>query len=156
VLEAYNNRTIPPRRRPGLDLNWCIIEVCKLSTKKGDSLMFNLLARLIVRRSRGRGGDSNRTSRRRSSGRTDHEVPLDIEVWTETSEPLKQQDAAVQDSPLPGQRCNHRPRGHEVMNMNNSHLAQVFSLPNERCNCRWRNMNDPINGSTVITAQSMA
>jgi hypothetical protein len=82
VLEAYNNRTIPPRRQPGLDLNWCIIEVCKLSTKKGDSLTFNLSTRVIVRRQRGKGGDSDRTPRRRSSGRTDHEVPLDIEVQT--------------------------------------------------------------------------
>jgi hypothetical protein len=99
VLEAYNNRAIPPRRLAGLDLNCCIIEVCKLLTKKGDSLTFNLSPRVIVRRHRGRGRYSDRTPRR-SSGRIDHEVPLDTEVRTETS---KQHDAVVQDSPLPGQ-----------------------------------------------------
>ncbi|KAE8076267.1 hypothetical protein FH972_014930 [Carpinus fangiana] len=147
---------IPPRRWPGLDLNWCIIEVCKLSTKKGDSLTFNLSPRVIVGRRRGRGGDSDRTPRRRSSGRTDHEVPLDIEVWTENSEPLMQHDAAVQESLLPGQQRNPRRRGRKVMNMDNSHPAQVLSLPNQRRNRRWRNMNDPINSSTVITTQSTA
>jgi hypothetical protein len=141
VLEAYNNRTIPP------SLNRCIIEVCKLSTKKGDSLTFNLSPKVIARR-RGR----------RSSGRTDHEVPLDAEIRTETGEPLVQHDAAVQDSPLPGQRHNPRRRGREVMNMNNSHPhpAQVSSLPNQQRNRRRQNMNDSINGSTVIIAQSTA
>ncbi|KAE7995309.1 hypothetical protein FH972_000123 [Carpinus fangiana] len=176
--------------------------------------MFNLSPRVIARRRIGRGGDSDRTSRRRSSGRTDHEVPLDTEVRTETSEPLvrhdaavqvlslpnqqrnrrrqnmndqingsivitaqskaqsetqpevriepseplMQHDAAVQDSPLPGQRRNPRRRVCEVINMNKNHphLAQVSSLPNQRRNRRRRNMNDPINGSTFITAQSTA
>jgi hypothetical protein len=40
--------------------------------------------------------------------------------------------------------------------MNNSHLAQVSSLPNQRRNRKWRNLNNPIKGSTVITAQSTA
>jgi hypothetical protein len=151
VLEAYNNRAISPRRLPGLDLNWCIIEVCKLSTKKGDSLTFNLSRRVIVRRRRDRGRDNDRTPRRRSGGRIDHEVPLDTKVRTETSE---QHDAAVQDSPLPGQRHSPRWHGREVMNMNNSHPTQVSSLPNQRCNRRRRNMNDPINSSTIITTQS--
>ena len=54
VLEAYNNKAIPPRRWPRVDLNWCIIEVCKLSIKKGDLLTFNLSPRVIVRRRKGR------------------------------------------------------------------------------------------------------
>ncbi|KAE8056027.1 hypothetical protein FH972_012830 [Carpinus fangiana] len=156
VLEAYDKKANPPRRRPGFDLNWCIIEVCKLSTKKGDSLTFNLSPRVVVRSRTSRGGDSDRTPRRRSSGRTDHEVPLDPEVRTETSEPLMQHDAAVQDSSLPSQRRNPRRRGREVMNVNNSHPAQVSSLPNQRRNRRQRNMNGPINNSTIIVAQSTA
>jgi hypothetical protein len=40
--------------------------------------------------------------------------------------------------------------------MNNSHPTQVSSLPNQQRNRRQRNMNNPINGSTVITAQSTA
>jgi hypothetical protein len=67
-----------------------------------------------------------------------------------------QYDAAIQDSPLPGQRHNPRRRGREVTNINNSHLTQVSSLPNQQRNRRRRNMNDPINVSTVITAQSTA
>jgi hypothetical protein len=78
------------------------------------------------------------------------------EVRTKTSEPLMQHDAAIKDSPLPGQRRNPRWLGRVVMNMNNSHPAHVSSLPNQRCNHRRWNMNDPINGSAVITAQSTA
>jgi hypothetical protein len=66
--------------------------------------MFNLSPRVIVRRRMGKGGDSDITPlpRRRSSGRTDHVVPLDTEVQTETSEPLMQHDrATVQDSHCP-------------------------------------------------------
>jgi hypothetical protein len=43
------------------------------------------------------------------------------EVRTETSEPLMQHDAAIQDSLLPSQRRNPRRHGRKVMNMNNSH-----------------------------------